>query len=109
MKEQEILKRIKEESVNIEGQDGVKYIALLLDDAYRVVLEIVSEIEKGNTRLPINDNQIRAYGLLQLIVKAELSEMSIHFIENQAKQRDIEIWKKEYYSLIGKSSLMDNL
>jgi hypothetical protein len=45
MNSKEILLRLQEESINIEGQDGVKYVALTIDDAYMVALEIVKENE----------------------------------------------------------------
>ena len=51
--------------------------------------------------LPINDAQIRAYGLLQLIAKAEMSEPSPYSPENDIRKRNIASWKQEYYSLIG--------
>ncbi len=51
--------------------------------------------------LPINDEQIRAYGLLQLISKAEITEPSPYEPENDIRKRNIAKWKKEYYALIG--------
>ena len=51
--------------------------------------------------LPINDAQIRAYGLLQLIAKAEIAEPSAYNPENDIRKRNIANWKQEYYTLIG--------
>lgn len=51
--------------------------------------------------LPINDRQIRAYGLLQLISKAEMAQPSPYDQENIIRKRNIEEWRREYYELIG--------
>lgn len=50
--------------------------------------------------LPINDAQIRCYGLLQLIAKAEMAEPSPYNPENEIRKRNIAKWKQEYYTLI---------
>ena len=60
-------------------------------------------LNKGDVSgmLPINDAQIRAYGLLQLIAKAEMAEPSPYNPENDLRKRNIANWKQEYYLLIG--------
>ena len=52
------------------------------------------------TLLPKNDVEIRAYALLQLIVKAETAPTPAYRPEIEITKRNIAEWKNEYYSLI---------
>ena len=78
-----------------------------LEIANERILELENQVKKLSLNLPvsgmlpINDVQIRAYGLLQLIAKAEMAEPSPYNPENDIRKRNIANWKQEYYTLIG--------
>ncbi len=62
--------------------------------------KILVDLYSIKNSFPMGDKHIRAYGLLQKISKAEMSEDSAYTPENDLKNKNIEMWKEEYYELL---------